>query len=130
MRVGGASIDGLQVPSGPVLVADQLPDSNPIKKVSMDFRAAYQKVNGAAPTDASRRTPTTPTCCWATRPRAPRASRARRPIARALRDAIMSTKELVGTHGIYNFKPDDRYGSDQRGVVIVRMDKGSGSWQP
>ena len=43
VRVGGASIEGLQVPSGPVLVADQLPDSNPIKKVSMDFRSAYQK---------------------------------------------------------------------------------------
>jgi branched-chain amino acid transport system substrate-binding protein len=52
VRVGGASIEGLQVPSGPVLVADQLPDSNPIKKVSMGFRNAYQKVNGAVPTDA------------------------------------------------------------------------------
>ena len=38
----------------------------------------------------------------------------------ALRDAIVSTKELAGTHGIYNFKPDNRYGSDQRAVVIVR----------
>src|SRR6478752_1313733 len=52
VRVGGASTEGLQVPSGPVLVADQLPDSNPIKKVSMGFRNAYQKVNGAVPTDA------------------------------------------------------------------------------
>ena len=42
----------------------------------------------------------------------------------ALRDAIVATRELVGTHGIYTFKPDDRYGSDQRGVVIVQMNKG------
>jgi len=42
----------------------------------------------------------------------------------ALRDAIVSTKELVGTHGIYNFKPDDRYGSDKRAVVIVKSEKG------
>ena len=39
------------------------------------------------------------------------------------------TKELVGTHGVYNFKPDNRYGSDQR----ARGDragwrKASGSW--
>ena len=42
----------------------------------------------------------------------------------ALRDAIVSTKELTGTHGIYNFKPDNRYGSDQRAAVIVRSEKG------
>ena len=47
-----------------------------------------------------------------------------------LRDAIMSTKELVGTHGVYNFKPDDRYGSDQRAVVIVRMEKGQWKLAP
>ena len=52
VRVGGKAIEGLEVPSGPVLVADQLPDSNPIKKVSMAFRASYQKTNGAIPTDA------------------------------------------------------------------------------
>ena len=52
VRVGGASVEGLLAPTGPVIVAEQLADSNPIKKVSMDFRAAYQKANGAAPNDA------------------------------------------------------------------------------
>ena len=42
----------------------------------------------------------------------------------ALRDAIVSTKELAGTHGVYNFKPGDRYGSDERSRVIVKLDKG------
>ena len=41
-----------------------------------------------------------------------------------LRDAINGTRELVGTHGIYNFKPDNRYGSDDRSRVVVRLDKG------
>ena len=52
VRVGGTSVEGLLAPTGPVIVAEQLPDSNPIRKVSMDFRAAYQKANGAPPTDA------------------------------------------------------------------------------
>ena len=124
VRVGGAAIEGLQVPSGPVLVADQLKADNPIRKVSMDFRAAYQKVHGAAPNDifsaytydawllladAAARTAGEPgTPAYRT----------------ALRDAIMSTKELAGTHGIYNFTPADRYGSDQRAVVIVKSEKG------
>ncbi len=42
----------------------------------------------------------------------------------ALRDAIVSTKELVGTHSVYNFKPADRYGSDERSRVIVKLEKG------
>ncbi len=124
VRVGGAAIEGLQVPSGPVLVADQLKADNPIRKVSMDFRAAYQKVHGAAPndifsaytfdawlllSDAAARTAGEPgTPAYRT----------------ALRDAIMNTKELPGTHGIYNFTPADRYGSDQRAVVIVKSEKG------
>lgn len=130
VRVGGASIEGLQVPSGPVLVADQLAADNPIRAVSMNFRAAYQKVNGAPPNDAfssytydsylllgdaAKRTKGEPgTAAYRT----------------ALRDAIMSTKELVGTHGVYNFKPDDRYGSDKRGVVMVKMEKGQWKLAP
>jgi len=36
----------------------------------------------------------------------------------------VSTRELVGTHSVYNFKPDSRYGSDDRSRVIVKLEKG------
>ena len=124
MRVGGASIEGLQVPSGPVLVADQLPDSNPIKKVSMGFRSAYQKVNGAVPTDAFSSYTYDAYLLLADAASRTKGEPGTPAYRTALRDAIVSTKELVGTHGVYNFTPDDRYGSDQRGVVIVQMTKG------
>jgi branched-chain amino acid transport system substrate-binding protein len=42
----------------------------------------------------------------------------------ALRDAIFSTKELVGTHGVYNFKPGSLTGEDKRAVVIVKLENG------
>ena len=124
VRVGGKAIEGLEVPSGPVLVAEQLPESNPIRKVAMDFRAAYRKTHGAAPVDAFSAYTYDAYLLLASA-----AARAKgEPGTQALRDslheAILGTRELVGTHGIYNFKPDDRYGSDQRAVVIVRMDKG------
>ncbi|MGR4868048.1 ABC transporter substrate-binding protein [Variovorax sp. LARHSF232] len=130
VRVGGAAIDGLQVPSGPVLVADQLPDANPIKKVSLAFRASYQKSNGALPTDAF--SSYTYDAYLLLRDAATRAKgEPGTPAYRTqLRDAIMSTKELVGTHGVYNFKPDNRYGSDERAVVIVRMEKGQWKLAP
>ncbi|KQX39529.1 ABC transporter substrate-binding protein [Variovorax sp. Root434] len=124
VRVGGASIEGLQVPSGPVLVADQLPDSNPIKKVSMGFRNAYQKVNGAAPTDAFSSYTYDAYLLLADAASRAKGEPGTPQYRTALRDAIVSTKELVGTHGIYTFKPGDSYGSDRRGVVIVQMNKG------
>jgi branched-chain amino acid transport system substrate-binding protein len=126
VRVGGSSVDGLLAPTGPVIVAEQLPASNPIRKVSMDFRAAYQKVHGAVPTDAFSAYSYDAWLLFADA--AQRAAARTEPgtpaFRTALRDAIVNTKELVGTHGVYNFKPDNRYGSDERSRVIVKLDKG------
>jgi len=124
VRVGGASIEGLEVPSGPVLVADQLPDSNPIKKVSMNFRDAYKKANGSLPNDAFSSYTYDAYLLLADAASRVKVEPGTPQYRTALRDAIVSTKELVGTHGIYNFKPDDRYGSDKRAVVIVKSEKG------
>ena len=124
VRVGGAAINGLQVPSGPVLVADQLPDSNPIKKVSLAFRNSYQKTNGALPTDAFSSYTYDAYLLLADAAKRTKGEPGTAQYRTALRDAIVATHELVGTHGVYNFKADNRYGSDERAVVIVRMEKG------
>ena len=52
VRVGGEAVEGVICPTGPVIVAEQLPDSNVTKKVSLAFRDAYQKANNAPTTDA------------------------------------------------------------------------------
>ncbi|WP_445322837.1 ABC transporter substrate-binding protein [Ramlibacter sp. AN1015] len=126
VRVGGASVEGLLAPTGPVIVAEQLPQTNPIRKVSMDFRDAYQKVHGAPPTDAFSAYSFDAWLLFADA--AKRAAAKAEPgtpqFRVALRDAMVNTKELVGTHGVYNFKPDNRYGSDERSRVIVKLEKG------
>ena len=48
----------------------------------------------------------------------------------ALRDAIASTKEVVGTHGVYNFKAGNVYGVDERARVVVRVDNGTWKYVP
>jgi branched-chain amino acid transport system substrate-binding protein len=132
IRVGGKAVEGVQVSAGPVIVAEQLPDTHFSKKISTDFRAAYQKANGMATTDgfsaysfdawlvfldAAKRAiatakPGTPEFCT------------------ALRSAIFSTKDLVGTHAIYNFKPGDSYGVDERSLVLVRLMNGHWKYEP
>jgi branched-chain amino acid transport system substrate-binding protein len=127
VRVGGASVEGLLAPTGPVIVAEQLPESNPIRKVSMEYRAAYQKANGAVPTDAFSAYSFDAWLLFtdaAQRALATKAEPGTPAFRLALRDAIVNTKELVGTHGVYNFKPDNRYGSDERSRVMVKLEKG------
>jgi branched-chain amino acid transport system substrate-binding protein len=127
IRVGGSSVEGMIAPTGPVVVASQLPESNPIRKVALDFEAAYKDANKEPATggfsayafdawlilaDAAKRT-----MAAGIQPGSPE-------FRKALRDAISTTKELVGTHAVYNFKPDDRYGTDERSRVLVHLVKG------
>ncbi|MEY9109151.1 ABC-type branched-subunit amino acid transport system substrate-binding protein [Bradyrhizobium yuanmingense] len=48
----------------------------------------------------------------------------------ALRDAILSTKELPGVHAIYNFKPGAVTGVDERALVVVRLTGGAWKYAP
>lgn len=134
VRVVGASGNGLLAPSGPVMVADQLPADNPIRKVALEYRAAYQKVHGSLPTDAFSGYTFDAWLVFAdAAARAAAASRAEpgTPAFRqALHDAIGQTRELVGTHGVFNFKPGDPYGVDKRAAVVIRLDKGQWKLAP
>ena len=132
IRVGGASLENLLAPTGPVIVADQLPDTHPSRKVSLDFRNVYQKINQAPPTDAFA--PYAFDAWLIFTDAAKRALAKKQPgtpeFRNALHDAVNTTKELAGTQGVYNFRADSRFGSDQRAVVMVKLEKGQWKYQP
>ncbi len=52
LRLAGKAANGIICPTGPVTAAEQLPAGNPIQKVALDFRTAFEKANGEAPTDS------------------------------------------------------------------------------
>ncbi|MFL6660849.1 MAG: ABC transporter substrate-binding protein [Rhizobacter sp.] len=127
VRVAGASADGLMVPSGPVMVADQLPADSPVRKVALDFRKTYQQVHGAPPADAFSAYTFDAWLVFADAARRALATKAEPGTAefrQALRDAIAQTHELPGTHGVFSFKPNEPYGLDKRSAVVIRLDKG------
>ena len=133
VRVGGASVEGLLAPTGPVVVAEQLPASSPIRKVAMDFRAAYQKAHNAPANDAFSAYSFDAWLMFADAAAraglglaggAGEAEPGTQAFRTALHEAVISTKELVGTHGVYNMRADSRYGSDERARVIVKLEKG------
>jgi branched-chain amino acid transport system substrate-binding protein len=57
MRVGGKDVEGAFVVSGPAVVAEQLPDSHPSKKLATDFVAKYEKAYGKPATAQPVRRP-------------------------------------------------------------------------
>ena len=132
IRVGGKAVEGVLVSAGPMLVAEQLPDAHFSKKITMAFRTAYQAANGAPPSDSfSGYSFDAWLIFMDSAKRALASGKPGSPAFRtALRDAIFATKELVGTHAVYNFKPGDSYGVDERGLVLVRLTNGNWTYQP
>jgi branched-chain amino acid transport system substrate-binding protein len=133
IRVGGKAVEGVQVSAGPVVVAEQLPDTHFSKKISMDFRAAYQKANGGPTSDAFSAYSFDAWLVFldaAKRAMATGAKPGTPEFRVALKNAIFSTKDLVGTHAIYNYKPSDSYGVDERALVMVRLVNGQWKFEP
>ena len=124
IRVAGASGQNALMPTGPVIVAEQLPNDYPTKKIALDFRNAFQKVNGAPSTDAFSAYAFDGWLVFADAAARAKGEPGTPEFRVALRDAIGSTKEVVGTHGVYNFKPGNLYGVDTRARVIVKLDNG------
>ena len=133
IRVGGKAVEGVQVSAGPVIVAEQLPDSHFSKKMSMDFRAAYLKANGVPTSDGFSAYSFDAWLVFldaAKRAMATGAKPGTPEFRVALKNAIFSTKDLVGTHAIYNYKPTDSYGVDERSLVMVRLVNGQWKYEP
>jgi len=126
VRVGGAAVEGLIAPTGPVIVAEQLPDSNPTKKVSLAFREAYQKANNAPTSDAFSAYSFDAWLVFVDA--AKRALQKTQPgtaeFRAALKDAMLATKDVVGTHGVYSFQPGGFFGVDDRARVLVQLQHG------
>ena len=119
-------MEGVIAPTGPVIVAEQLPDSNPTKKVSLTFRESYQRANNSPTGDAFSAYSFD---AWlvlldAARRALPKAQPGTEEFRAAFRDAMETTNDVIGTHGIYNFRPGAFFGVDERARVLVQLQKG------
>jgi branched-chain amino acid transport system substrate-binding protein len=126
IRVGGKAVEGAVLPVGPVVVASQLPDSNPSKKVGMDYTRQYEEKYGPGSVSSFGAHMLDAYKVFAAA--VPAALKKAKPgtaeFRQALRDAIESEKETVGAHGVFNMSQTDHYGHDVRARVLVRIEKG------
>lgn len=132
IRVGGKAVEGVKVSTGPIIVAEQLPDGHFAKKISMEFRDAYQKANGAPTTDGFSAYSFD---AWMILlDAAERALATQKPgtpeFREALKEEIFKGEEVAGVHGIYNFRKGSSYGVDERALVVVKLVDGKWTYEP
>ena len=132
LRVGGKDVEGTLLPAGPVLVADQLPASNPVKKSALAYVAAYEAANGKGTVSTfGAHAWDTGLLMAAAVPVALKKAQPGTPEFRAaLRDALEQVKELPGAHGVFNMTANDHLGLDQRARVMVKVENGAWKYIP
>ncbi|MDP2795277.1 MAG: ABC transporter substrate-binding protein [Sulfurisoma sp.] len=126
MRVCGKDCEGTFLPAGPVLVAGQLPDGNPIKKVALAYVAKYEAAHGKGSTS------TFGAHAWdaglllanAVPVALKKAKPGSKEFRAALRDALEGLKDVTVSHGIVNMSAQDHLGFDQRARVMVVIENG------
>ncbi|HGL4259404.1 ABC transporter substrate-binding protein [Burkholderia dolosa] len=123
LRVCGKDCEGEILPAGPVLVTDQLPDSNPVKKPALAYKAAYEKAYGAGSLS------TFGGHAWDAgmllQRAIPDALKKGQPGTEAFREALRASlenvKDLPVSHGVINMTATDHNGFDTRARVMVQI---------
>lgn len=123
LKVGGKDVEGTFFPTGPAVVARQLPDSNPVKKAGVEFIKRYEAAYGA---DTMTQFSADAWGAYMLIANAvPQALKSGQPGTRqfrvALRAALENTKNLTVPQGIINMNPKDHVGLDQRSRVMGKI---------
>lgn len=126
IRLGGKNAEGVIAPTGPVVVAEQLPASDPLKAAGLQYLKQYEGAYGAGSRNAFA------AYAWdagiLVQSALPAALKATKPgtaaFRDALRDALETGKDVKGTHAVYNMSATDHYGVDKRARVLVKVENG------
>ena len=125
VRLGGKAVDGAVMAASLMLVLDEVPDSNPSKKVALDYIAAYEKIYGKKPATFGANVYDAGLLLQRAVPEAlKKAQPGTEAFRGALRDALEGTRDLVGTQGVYNMSPADHSGFDKRGRELMQLTNG------
>jgi len=125
VRIGGKSVEGAFVVSGPAVVAEQLPDNHPSKAVAVDFVTKYEAAYGKGSRsqfaghgyDAKvMLEKILPVALKKAKPGTPE-------FRAALRDATEGMGRTIFSHGVMNWTATDHWGyTNETGVLLKVVD--------
>jgi branched-chain amino acid transport system substrate-binding protein len=126
IRIAGKAAEGVLMASGPVMDPEDQPDSALTKKPGLALNKAYEAKYGAnsrsqfaghsydaflvlervIPVALKKAKPGTPE------------------FREAIRQALMSERDIAASQGVYNFTEKDRYGLDDRSRILLTVKDG------
>ena len=127
IKVGGKAVNGAVAVTGPLVVPEELPDGHPTKKISLDFTKRYESTFGAGTRNAFAGYAYDGMLIL--NAAVPAALKKAKPgtaeFREALRAALETVRNVVGTHGVYNMDPQNHNGLDERARVVVHVQNGA-----
>lgn len=121
LQVGGKDVEGTLFPTGPGVVARELPDSNPVKPVALAFADKYEAQYGA---NTLTQFAGDAYGAWmlldsaVTRALETGAKPGTPEFRKALRDALENTRDLIVPNGVLNISAQNHQGFDERARVM------------
>jgi branched-chain amino acid transport system substrate-binding protein len=126
MRIGGKDVEGAFVVSGPCVIAEQLPESHPSKKVAIDFVQKYEKVYGVG--SRNQFAGHAYDALLVLEKVIPVALKKGKPGTKEFRAAIRDATETMGrtvvSHGVLTYSKDNHWGFTTETGVILKVVNG------
>lgn len=128
LRVGAKNVEGTLLPSGPVIVVEQLPDDHPAKASGLEYKKLYEGTYG--PNSLSTFGANAYDAWLLLKSALPKAAAKAKPgtpeFRQALREEIERTANLPATHGVFNMSAQDHLGfaADSPAMITIR----NGTW--
>ena len=125
IKLGKEKVEGTILAAGSMLVIDDVPASDPIKKVASTYMSAYEKQFGARPATFGANTYDAGLLLQQALPVALKVAKPGTEAFRvALRDALEQEKDVVGCQGVFNMSATNHNGMDERARVLVVVKDG------
>lgn len=117
INLAGAAAEGVVFPAGKLLVANDLPDSDPQKKILVKYVNDYKAKYGQDPGTFGGH-------AWDALYVVVNAIKKAGSDKAKIRDEIEKMKNFVGTAGIFNFSTSDHNGLTKDGLVMIKITNG------
>src|SRR5829696_2265729 len=126
IRIAGKAAEGVIMVSGPVMAPEDQADSALTKKPGLALNTAYEAKYG--PNSRSQFAGHSYDAFEVLKRVVPVALKTAKPgtpeFREAIRQALLTEKELAASQGVYNFTEKDRYGLDDRSRIILTVKDG------
>jgi len=126
IRIAGPSAEGVLMASGPVMDPEDQPDEAQTKKPGLALNKAYEAKHG--PNSRSQFAGHSYDAFLVLERVIPVALKKGKPgtaeFRDAIRQALLTEREIAASQGVYNFTEKDRYGVDERARILLTVKDG------